>query len=384
MKILHTSDWHLGKTLCGRLLIEDQEYFIENVFFKAIDNEKPDLIIIAGDIFDRAIAPNEAIAMFNKVILKIGKEYSIPLVIISGNHDSRERMAIGADLLKDNGIYIINSIRDFDKPISFEKDNQRVNIYAIPYFDYNECTPFFKDEKVSSLKDSFRLMIDEIKKTIDKDAFNILVSHCYINGCVSCESESSLYIAQSQEVSASLFEMFDHVALGHLHTAQKAGPNGRYCGAPLSYSFSEKSFQKSMDIINIDDNKKTITPIKIEPLRKVRVIRGRFNDIVEIGKKFPSSDYICAELEDSNPIYMPIDQLRVYFPNIISISADWMKASLDESNKEKDDNHFIGKKLNEEDIFCRFIKDICQKEVESQDISTFYEILKNVKKEEDK
>lgn len=383
MKILHTSDWHLGRALCNRSLIEDQKYFIDNIFFRVIEQEKPDLIIIAGDVFDRAIASIDAINMFNDVLLRIGNDFAIPLIVISGNHDSRERMAIGSDLLKDHGIYIINSLDSFIKPITIKKGGQRINVFCFPYFDYHEINCLFANNEISCSNESFKILIEKIKDTINLNDFNILVSHCYINGSSISGSESSLCIAQSEEVSSSLFDMFDYIALGHLHTAQKAGENGRYSGSPLSYSFSETSFNKSMTVLKISGKQKEIKAVPIDPLRKTRVLRGTFKEIVDVGKENPCLDYICAELTDLVPIYMPVEQLRVYFPNIITVSSAWMKGSIEKSYTNSMNNALVTRKMDDRDVFCKFLNQMCLHTPTNDDMAVFKDILEFLKKEED-
>lgn len=383
MKILHTSDWHLGKTLCKHSLIEDQQYFIENNFFPTIEREKPDIIIIAGDVFDRAVAPIEAINIFNNVLYKVSHDYSTPLVIISGNHDSRERMAVGAELLKDQNIYISNSIDSFFKPITIKKDSEKINIYTLPFFDYTEAAHYFGDESnISSLSDAFSCLTEKLKDNFDNNTFNILVSHCYINCCSLSGSESSIYIAQTEEVSYKLLDMFDYIALGHLHSAQKAGNKGYYSGSPLSYSFSEKSFNKSMILVETYGKSFDLSHIDISPLRKVRTLKGNFKDIIEIGKNHPSDDYICVHLSDNSPIYMPIEQLKVYFPNIITVSADWINNAAQNSDT-LDEIPPLNLKLNEKDLFCQFIEQICGEDVSESDLKNFDCVLSRLKEDEE-
>ncbi len=383
MKILHTSDWHLGKIFYGRSMIEDQAYFINEIFYQTLIKEKPDLVILAGDIFDRQIAPLEAISLFNEVILKLGDELKIPFVVISGNHDGAGRITLGAELLREKNIYIASSLSDFEHPILIEKKSEKVQIFTLPYFAPAMVRNQKRDETIRGFYESYRVVLEGIKEKFDSNSLHILVAHCHVMGCAISDSEGTLFIGGSEEISASLFEEFDYVALGHLHTAQKAGKNGRYSGSPLSYSFDEKSNQKSMTIFETADRQILLRTIDIDPLHRVRTIRGSFQDVVEMGKRNPSQDYICVCLTDDVPIYMPMEQLRVYFPNIMTLQSEWFFR-----NKEKDldkedlKEHLRIRNMDDKSIFSSFLKDICLLEMKESDSEIFNQIQEILLKEE--
>ena len=383
IKLLHTSDWHLGKTLGQKSLIDDQRYFIENVFYKIIEKENPDAVIIAGDIFDRAVPPTKAISLFNNLLLHFGKQLKIPLIIISGNHDSKSRMAVGTELLNSSGIYIANSIESIQKPISIKKGKQSVNIYTLPYFDKAELKNILNLDKDLSLSEYYRELIAKANLNFSENSFNILVSHCYVTGYLDSEEENSLLIGGNEEISSSVFEKFDYVALGHIHSAQKAGINGRYSGSPICYSFREKSYNKSISILEIEQNKNNLRIVPINPLHKMKVIEGEFKDLVEMGKASPSDDYIRVNLTNKTPIYMPIEQLRVYFPNIITLSSEWVKStSINTDFKAEFKDKILNNTENELTAFSEFFKSLYGDNPSHKDTIAFKEILQFMKKEE--
>ena len=380
MKILHTADWHLGKVIYGRSLIEDQKHFIAEVFLPFLEQQRPDLIIMAGDIFDRQIAPVEAISMFDELITTIIDEYKIPLAIISGNHDSAERMCVGTRLLRNSLVYISTRIEDVNVPITFENDGEKVNIYLLPYFEPAQARECLKNEKIRGFGEAYTQILSNIGDKIDKTATNIMVAHCFVTGCSVSDSENAIYIGGSGEISASVFENFDYVALGHLHAPQKAGENGRYSGSPLAYSFDELKNKKSLTMLEITNKKVKYTEYPIVPLREMKVLKGNFDQIVEQAKNNPSDDYICVKLTDKDPIYMPMEQLRVYYPNILHLESNMLSAGVNKGLGFAVDKLKSG--ADDEKIFENFMKDIYDIAVDEEDIKVFNDAKNQVLRED--
>lgn len=408
IKILHTSDWHLGKSIYGQSMLPDQEYFINEILYKTIKQESPDLIIIAGDIFDKAIAPVEAIRLFNNFLNIIKHDFKIPIAIISGNHDSADRMGIGSSILRESGIYIATQIQDLFSPIILTKENghtyissnseesqlninsnlTQVAIYLLPYIDSAIIKDFLKDE-ISKLKDDndstqitsfnnlYNLLLNKIKTMLGPNVFNILVTHCFVAGCKTSESESTLFVGGSSNINADIFNRFNYVALGHLHSPQKAGSNSFYSGSPLKYSFDEVSHQKSISIIEIENQEYNIKKIPIKPLKDLKIISGLFQEIVEIGKNNPCDDYILINLKDNKPIYMPIVQLRVYFPNVLVIKNEFLENDsflIQSINKD-----ILGhSKVTEQEVLEKFLQEICNTETTDYDLKIFNDALNKI------
>lgn len=381
MRILHTADWHLGKILYGKSLIEDQKYFINEVFVPIIEKEDPDLIIIAGDIFDKQVAPVEAIKLFDDFITLINTKFHIPLIMITGNHDSAGRIAIGSEILRENKIYISTSISDLFNPITFKNNEFDLNIYTLAYFNPSDARDYFNDNEIRGFNEAYSKIADAISYKINKNSINILVSHCFVTGCSVSDSENAIYIGGSGEISSSVFDNFDYVALGHLHSYQKTDKNGHYSGSPIAYSFNEASSEKFISVIEIDCDKITTRTIPIRPLHKMRILSGTFNELVQFGKNNPSDDYICVNLTDNMPVYMPVEQLRVYYPNIMSLTSEWLifKGEMDSSACTNNSN--MKKNLDNNHIFKEFLRQICNTKANENDLQVFMKAQEIISKE---
>ena len=254
MKFLHTSDWHLGRQFHNISLIEDQEFVLEQIY-NYIIQEKVSAILISGDIYDRAIPPVSAVNLLNSFLERICFEIKIPIIMISGNHDSLERINFGSKMMKNSGVYIISDLKCITDPVIIEG----INFYGIPYYDPDMVNDFFGVE-VKSHHESMKYLVDKIYSNMNRSSKNILLSHCFINGCSSSESERQLSVGGADLVGVEIFEEFDYVALGHLHAPQSKGSEKiRYSGSILKYSFSEIYQNKSITLVKIDNEN-----IKIE------------------------------------------------------------------------------------------------------------------------
>lgn len=365
MRILHTADLHLGKTIYGKSLLEDQKYFIDNCFFKAIEELKPDAVIIAGDIFDRAVAPAAAIAVFDDLILRLNK-LNIPLFAVTGNHDGEDRITLGASLLRESGIYISVNPKDIASPVTISKDGFKYCFYMLPFTEPVKMRGYNGFEEAASYTDTYRLLIAEAKKSLDIKACNILISHCFVTGCTVSESESPIFIGGSCEISADVFSDFDYVALGHLHSPQKAGTNCRYSGSPLKYSFDEQKQNKSITVIDADEKNITTSVYNYTPLHNMKTVRGKFDDLLENGKNTPDNDYVFVELSDDVPIYMPVERLREYYPNILGLKSDYI---IRKASQEK--HTTVKRNSSDEEILSAFLTQICGTEMTKQDAELF-------------
>ncbi len=387
MKIFHTSDWHLGKMIYGHSLLSDQEYFIHEVFLPAIRSERPDLVIIAGDLFDRQIAPVEAIRLFDRFLTEISNLH-VPLAMISGNHDGAERIAIGTGLLRQSGIYIGSSIADVFTPAKVTVGNETAHVYLLPYCEPAAVRQLLQDESIKSFQEAYTALLDRVRAQLDNSAINILLAHCFVMGGTLSSSESPTFVGGSSEVNPAVFKGFDYVALGHLHGPQRAGANGRYCGSPLKYSFDEAGQRKSFTILDIHkDLKEHKVLIKINeysrpPKHDMRVLSGLFADLLQQGRDNPCPDYLYANLKDSAPVYMPMDQLRPYYPNLLGLSSEWLSAG---SGGVRNDlrEQLMHRKTDDLYIFEQFLRQICDSEADDEDRALFMKALNTCREEND-
>lgn len=367
IRILHTSDWHLGKTVYGKSMLPDQEYFIEEIFFPLVRRERPDCVLLAGDIYDRQIAPVEAIRLFDRVISELSRE-RIPLVAITGNHDGADRVAVGTSLLEQQGVILANRLEKEIRPVILEREGRRIHIYPLPYFEPEQARALYPDQKIGQMQDAYAAVLQGIRENMDPSALHILVAHCFIAGCTLSDSENPLSVGGSAQVAGNLLDGFDYVALGHLHAPQRAGKKGRYSGSPLKYSFDESHHKKSMVMLEIGEEI-SMHVIPVIPHRDMRRIQGTFQELVEIGKRNPSEDYLFATLTDRTPVYLPMEQLRVYYPNLLGLRSEWM--TMGDSSVESSDGRGFQKRQSDEEIFDAFMRQICEIEPTLEDENSF-------------
>lgn len=351
-------------------MLDEQRHFIDGFFKPLIEEEKPDAVVIAGDIFDRSIAPPEAIKLFDDFI-SFMSGMNIPLLVITGNHDGRERITLGADILKKSGIYIATELCSAFEPVTINCDGTDYCFYLIPHFEPPQAREYFNNEDIKGFSESYRVLTSKIFEDMDKSCVNIAVSHCFLSGCSISDSESPVYIGASGEVSGSLFEEFDLVLLGHLHSPQKAGKNGFYSGSPLKYSFSEQNQQKGVNIFEITGKDIERRFVPITPLHETRTISGEFHSILENGRANPSDDYIHIHLTDKKPIFMPLQQLREFYPNILEMSNELLTAP-DEILTTPSKRNFE----SPSELFKEFALQICGEEATDEEIRIFEEIAK--------
>lgn len=346
MKIIHTGDWHIGKIVNEFSMIDDQRYIL-NELIKLINLEKPDVLIIAGDIYDRSIPPVEAVDLLNEVFSKILIDNKVKIVAISGNHDSGERVSFGSKILEKEGLYIQGIIEDEIKSIRIDDEEGNVNFYMIPYVDPAILRRKFNNPEIRNHNDAMKAVINRIKPSLNKNERNIVVTHGYVTykrkdaidkdgenlyelaDLEVSDSERPLSIGGTDLIDSDNFDCFDYVALGHLHGRQKVGREEiRYSGSLMKYSFSEINHKKGVVIIEIDGNKKiNIRQEELRPKRNMRIIKGPLDELIKAGLEDCSNreDYIQAILTDEGEIIDPIGKLRSAYPNIMILKREEKK-----------------------------------------------------------
>ena len=322
MKLMHLSDLHLGKRVNEFSMLEDQTYIL-NKIIHIIDEEQPSGIILAGDIYDKPIPPAEAVELFDDFLYKLSQR-ELNVFIISGNHDSAERISFGSRLFDKAGIHLSPVYNGNISPIELSDDFGKINIYMLPFIKPVHVRRYFPDEEISSYTDAMSIVINNMH--IDTDARNILVTHQFVTGSSRTESED-ISVGGSDNVDASVFKDFDYVALGHIHRSQSCGSDYiRYCGTPLKYSFSEANDTKSITVIDIKEKGNIkLDFIPLTPLRDMVEIKGKYNEIML--KDFYEgstlrNDYLHITLTDEDDIQDVITKLRVVYKNIMKLDYD--------------------------------------------------------------
>ncbi len=321
MKFIHLSDLHLGKRVNEFSMIEDQKYILLQTI-NIIDDEKPDAVIIAGDIYDKSIPSEEAMLLFDDFLLRLSKR-NISVFVISGNHDSSVRLSDHSKLIENQGIYLSPVYDGTLKPVSMEDEYGEINVYILPFIKPVVVKQYFGDEEINSYTDAVRVAIKHMN--VDCNKRNVLVAHQFVLGATTCESEEHI-VGGLDSVSSDVFDCFDYVALGHIHGKQYIGRETvRYCGTLLKYSFSEKNHVKSVTVVDIKEKGNIdIREVMLTPKRDLREIKGSYEDITN-RKNYEGTnvdDYVHIVLTDEEDVIDAIGKLRTIYPNIMKLSYD--------------------------------------------------------------
>lgn len=321
MKLFHLSDLHLGKRLFEFSLIEDQEYIIDKIL-DAVKSEHPDAIIIAGDVYDKPVPSAEAVALFDSFLFGLS-ELGTATFVISGNHDSPERIAFGGRLMQNSGTYMSPVYIGRTEPVTLCDVFGEVNFYLLPFIKPAHVRRYFPDEIIESYTDAVRLAIGHLD--IDSTKRNVLVTHQFVTGASRSESEE-ISVGGSDNVDASVFDGFDYVALGHIHGPQKIGNDCiRYSGTPLKYSFSEAMQEKSIAVIDLKEKGDVdISFLPLAPIRDLREIRGTYAELTlrDSYKDTNTDDYLHITLTDEDDVPNALSKLRVIYPNLMKLDYD--------------------------------------------------------------
>lgn len=321
MKIMHLSDLHIGKKVNEYSMLQDQIYILKEIL-RIIDNEKVETVIIAGDVYDRSLPPNEALELFDEFLYQLSSR-NVNVFVISGNHDSPERISYGGRMMTENKIFLSPVYDGNVKPITLNDDYGEVNFYLLPFVRPADIRRYFPDENIENYTDAVKVAIDNMN--VDFNERNILVTHQFVTGAELSESED-IIVGGTDNVSGEVFDGFDYVALGHIHREQTVGKdNIRYCGTPLKYSFSEAKNIKSVTILDFND-KGNIEYFKIPltPFRDMREIRGTYYELT-LKSNYESTnteDYLHITLTDEEDIPDAIGKLRSIYPNIMKLDYD--------------------------------------------------------------
>ena len=323
MKLFHLSDLHIGKRVNEFSMIEDQKYILTQILYAA-DQEKPDGILISGDVYDRTIPTAEAVQVFDAFLTRLS-EQKIPAFIISGNHDSAERLAFGSSLMGKSGIYFSKVYDRTVEKIPMQDAYGTVWIYLLPFLRPSTIRHALPEraEEVQSAADAVRIALEQTK--IDEKERNVLLAHQFVTGAKRCDAEE-LQVGDVDQIPAELFASFEYVALGHIHSPQKVGRETvRYCGAPLKYSFSEAGQEKSITVVELKEKGSVdLRTIPLKPLHDLRKIRGTYLEVTakSIYENRDCEDYLQVTLTDEEDVPDGMAKLRTIYPNLMRLEYD--------------------------------------------------------------
>ena len=329
MKLIHLSDLHLGKRVCEMSMLEDQEYILREIL-GIVEDTRPDALLISGDVYDKSVPSAEAVTVFDDFLCRLAAR-KLPVLIISGNHDSPERLSFGGRLMEGSGIHISPVYDGTVRPITLTDDFGEVHFWLLPFLKPVHVRQFFPEENIESYTDACAAAVAHMP--LNKEERNVILVHQFVTGAETCGSEE-LSVGGTDNVDASVFADFDYVALGHIHRPQNGGSNKiRYCGTPLKYSLSEVDHLKSVTLVELGAKGELhLELIPLHPKRDLREIRGSFAQLTDVNyyKNTAAEDYLHIILTDEEDIPEAGGKLRAIYPNYLHISYDNTRTRTDQ------------------------------------------------------
>lgn len=321
MKFLHLSDLHIGKRVYEFSMLEDQRFILRQIL-EIAEREKPDGVILAGDIYDKAVPPAEAVQVMDGFLTALSK-MGIAVFMISGNHDSPERIAFGSEIMSGRGVHVSPVYDGKGRSVTMEDQYGPVTIWLLPFIKPAVVRHVFPDEEIQTYQDAVRTAVEHM--AVDPKARNVLAAHQFVTGASRCESEE-IFVGGIDNVDAALFDVFDYVALGHIHSPQSVGREEvRYCGTPLKYSFSEAGQVKSVTVVELGEKGNVgLRQIPLMPLRDMRKIKGTYMEVSarSFYEGTNTEDYVQITLTDEEDIPDGMQKLRAIYPNLMRLEYD--------------------------------------------------------------
>lgn len=378
MRFIHTSDWHLGRIFHGLHLTDDQAYLLDQLV-DFIGEAKPDAIVIAGDIYDRAVPPTEAVGLLDDVLSKILLDYRIPVIMIAGNHDSPERLGFGNKLLARQGLHVVGALPAQLDPVVLSDKYGPVYFAPLTYAEPALVRDRLKVE-AGDHEQALQAVIHHTLAKMPAHARKVAVAHAFIAGGMESQSERPLSVGGSSMVSAALFKPFHYTALGHLHHSQQAGSgNIRYSGSLLKYSFAEAGQRKGINLVEIDgQGAASVEMVSFRPRRDVRCLEGYFNDILQgpqAGEQH--DDYIMVTLKDLEPVLDARGRLEALYPNILHIERP---AVMSGGNLQKPSGDH--RRQSEAELFGAFFLQMTGLELNEEQAGQFSDVLEELYREQ--
>lgn len=358
MKFIHTADWHLGKLLKEHSMTEDQEWLLNNRFLPLVDEEKPDVILLSGDVYDRSYPPEEAVELFDRMTEEIVGKRKIPFIIISGNHDSAERLAVASRLLKWQGLYIFGPLTRLF-PVILEDADGKVAFCPLPYAEPARVRVMMNTlglkgaDQVHSYEEAETVLSRYLLSLLPAEPLRkVALAHAFAAGGTPSESERPLSIGGYDRISDTVFEDYDYTALGHLHRPQKTQKESekiQYSGSLMRYSFDEVNQKKGVIVGELDKEGKVHTTFhEMVPRYQVRCMEGTFDTLMSEETE-PSDDYLQIRLTDEMPVIDAMPKLRTKFPHALGVEQD-MGYREDEGSR-----NIRLEQMSDEDILKRFV-----------------------------
>ncbi len=375
MRILHTSDWHLGRQFHNISLLDDQRYILQQIV-EIVRERQVDLVIVAGDIYDRSVPPAAAVELLDQTINQICEELQVPMIMIAGNHDGPDRLAFGARQLAKGRLHLVGPL--WQAPQSIILDD--IAFYPIPYCDPATVRNLHQID-VSSHDQALAHLLQLIREDNPSGRACVPIAHCFLAGGEVSESERPLSLGGADQVAAEHFNDFTYAALGHLHGPQSKGAEHiRYSGSPLKYSFSEERQKKSVTLVELTGNRlEKIDKLPLKPLRDMRVLEGALEELLAAGKDDPrAEDYLLVRLTDSHAILDLMSKLRQVYPNVLHIERPGLMGNGEKvaANRER-------LQKGELALFGDFFQQVTGEDLSKEQRQIIAETLEQLHREED-
>ncbi len=378
MKFIHTADWHLGKLVHGLYMTEDQRYML-NQFVELVKTEQPDAVIIAGDLYDRSIPPTDAVNLLDEILYTINVEMNIPVLAVSGNHDSAERLSFGSSWYKQNKFYLNGKIENSLTPINMNG----VNFYLVPYCEPVTVREFLGDSSIVSHHDAMKAIVGKIEDKLSVNEPNILIGHSFVLGGKTSDSERVLSVGGSGCVGAELFAPFAYTALGHLHSPDAINhPTVKYSGSLMKYSFSEAKQRKSVSIIEIDEKGSFSERYhSFTPKKDMRELEGYMDELLDPAfyNKQKIEDYLKVTILDEGAILDPIQKLRQVYPNVLHLERKLENIDKKKKTSLEEKDH---KRKTELDLFMSFYEEMTTADFTEEKRTIISNVIDKVRREE--
>ncbi|MCJ7841036.1 exonuclease SbcCD subunit D [Lederbergia sp. NSJ-179] len=379
MKFFHTADWHLGKLVQGVYMTEDQRYVLQQ-FIQAIEEERPDAVIIAGDLYDRGVPPTEAVHLLDEILDTIVLQLKTPVLAIAGNHDSPSRLHFGSNIMKQNGLHMSGRLTKDLQPVILQDDFGPVHFHLVPYCDPSLVRNLFEDEEVRTHQDAARKIVTEIKANLDPKARHVLIGHAFVTPFGeeeenTSDSERPLSIGGAEYVDAQLFADFHYTALGHLHQAHYVMQEKiRYAGSILKYSISEEHHRKGYSIVELDqDGEVSIEKRLFTPKREMRTIEATMSELLTDPV---CEDYVFVRLLDETPILSPMEKIRSVYPNAMHVERKHLATETISTSKQ------VRSKMSDLELFQSFYEQVKGEKASEETERIFREVLDELLREE--
>lgn len=379
MRFIHTADWHLGRIFHGIHLTDDQAYVLDQLL-DLVKDFKPDAILIAGDVYDRAVPPPEAVNLLDDVLTRLVIDIKAPVVLTAGNHDSPDRLAFASRLVQAQGLHVVGSLAETPTPITFETDSASVQLFALPYLEPPLVREKLKDASLTDHDSAMKAVTNRLRALAQPGSRSIVMAHAFTAGGEVSESERPLSIGGAGTVDMAAFAGFDYVALGHLHRPQQVGGDGiQYSGSLLKYSFSEATHQKSVNLVELDaSGNASVERIPLVPRRDVRCIEGQLTDLLQDGESDPNrEDYLMVTIHDKGAILDPIGKLREVYPNVLHIERPQLASALEVRGDARDH-----RKMQDLDLFSAFFTQVTSDELTGDESAAYVKAVDSLRQKD--